>query len=70
MESEKLPRKWVVRDNCRETGMEDDAGKRVQMNLFVKILFMGTTSLSPALLSGQCNIWDFNGVVLVTEVLL
>lgn len=50
--------------------MEDDAGKRVQMNLFVKILFLGTTSLSPALLSGQCNIWDFSGVVLVTEVLL
>lgn len=66
MESEKLPRKWVIRDNCRETGTEDDAGKQVQMNLFVKILFVGTVSLSPALLSGHCNIWDFNGAVLVT----
>lgn len=39
---------------------------KLKANLFIKILFMDTLSLSPALLSGQCNFLDFTRDILVS----
>lgn len=64
-------------ENCLYSGpqvVEKLGLKMMQENeikwiFFVKILFMDTVTLSPKLLSNQCNFWDFTGaVVVITDI--
>lgn len=60
---QKTASKMGQKHKCRETGMQEN---ELKTNLFMKILFMDNLSLSPALLSGQCNFLDFTRDILVS----